>query len=54
MKMKLQEQIQECKAQALAISNFAQSELTQLASDLIDMLPVQVYSDSEAQEQLES
>ncbi len=54
--MELQEKILECKAQALRMVNptYFEDELEILAEDLLDMLPVQVYSDEEAQEQLES
>lgn len=49
-------QILECKAQALSIINtvFADETLETSANDLLDMLPVQIYSTKEAQEQFEA
>lgn len=54
--MDFQEQIRECKAQALTITNDLDhwGDHGMLAEDIIDMLPVQVYSDEEAQEQFEA
>lgn len=54
--MDFEEQIRECKAQALTIANDLDhwGNHGMLAEDIIDMLPVRVYSDEEAREQLES
>lgn len=54
--MDFEEQIRECKAQALTIANDAAGweSYGDWAEDVIDMLPVEFYSDEEAREQLES
>lgn len=54
--MDFKEQILECKAQALNVINmvFADEDLEKPANDLLDMLPVQIYSTKEAQEQFEA